>query len=140
MVWIPAGEQFSMGSPLDEPRRSGDEGLHDVILSSGYWMGKFEVSKAQWNRFMGPYRGAGQPEVLDHPDSPVVFVSWYEAVSFPDRLSEYTGHEYRLPTEYEWEWACRAGSQSAFYFGASPAGLLDHGWYSLNALSAGERF
>ena len=121
MVAIPAGT-FLMGSPEDEPERNGDRESpqHEVTVES-FFMGRYPVTQAQWRVV------AAMPEVtrkLDRDPSrfkgdnrPVEKVSWDDAVEFCARLSAHTGREYRLPSEAEWEYACRAGTTTPFHFG-----------------------
>ena len=120
MVAIPAGS-FVMGSPKDEPSRSSNEGPQHTVEVGGFYMGRYPVTQGQWKAV------AGFPQVnqsLDPDPShfkgenhPVEQVSWHDAVEFCARLSEHTGREYRLPTEAEWEYACRAGTKTPFHFG-----------------------
>ena len=120
MILIPAGT-FLMGSPEDEPDRSDDEGpQHDVRVSS-FFMGRYPVTQAQW-RFVAGLTQVNRELDLDPSnfkgdDHPVEQVSWDDAVEFCDQLAKQTGRPYRLPTEAEWEYACRAGTQAPFYFG-----------------------
>jgi formylglycine-generating enzyme required for sulfatase activity len=115
MVAIPAGE-FMMGSPKDEADRSDYESPHHKVLVSAFWMGKFPVTQAQYQAVMGnnPSRFAE-----NGANRPVENVSWHDAVAFCERLSQKTGRAYRLPSEAEWEYACRAGTTTPFYFGMS---------------------
>jgi formylglycine-generating enzyme required for sulfatase activity/tRNA A-37 threonylcarbamoyl transferase component Bud32 len=120
MVKIPAGT-FTMGSPESEAERFDDEGLQRQVRVPEFYMGKYEVTQAQWRAV------ASLPKVkIDlKPDPsgfkgdnlPVELVSWDEAVEFCARLSKATGREYRLPSEVEWEYACRAGTATPFAFG-----------------------
>jgi formylglycine-generating enzyme required for sulfatase activity len=122
MVSIPAGE-FLMGSPEKEEKRENDESPQHLVKVSSCFMGKFEVTQAQWAAV------AKLPKVkIDlNPDPayfkgakrPVEQVSWLEVVEFCDRLSQKTGRLYRLPSEAEWEYACRAGTTTPFHFGAT---------------------
>jgi len=130
MVAIPAGE-FLMGAAANEQSASDGEMPQHRVKVSEFWMGKFAVTQAQWRQV------AGLPEVnLDlNPDPsnfkgskrPVETVSWGEAVEFCDRLSRFaesrlsakTGNSYHLPSEAEWEYACRAGTTTPFCFGAT---------------------
>jgi formylglycine-generating enzyme required for sulfatase activity len=114
--WIEAGT-FLMGSPLDEPEREiwGKETLHEVTLSRGFWLGETTVSQEFWQAVMGT-----NPAQLQHADHPVENVTWFEVQEFLQRLNQLFPHlDARLPTEAEWEYACRAGSSSAFTFGHS---------------------
>ncbi len=111
MIYVPAGT-FLMGSPADEEsRNSNEEPQHQVTVQSMY-VGKYPISQAQWNVLM-PHN----PSRFKSLRRPVENVSWKDAVEFCARLSQRTGHPYRLPSEAEWEYACRAGSTSPFYFG-----------------------
>jgi len=101
-----------MGSPDNEPLRGFDEGpQHDVTVPS-FYIGKYEVTQAQWRAVM-----LGNPSNFKGDNLPVESVSWNDAKKFCHRLSQMTGKEYRLPTEAEWEYAARAGTTSPFAFG-----------------------
>jgi len=127
MVLIPAGS-FLMGSPEDEEGRYEDEGpRHQVTITRPYWLGRGQVTQGQFRRVMGSNpshfsaSGGGAEEVagLDADALPVDRVTWNEAARFCQRLSSlHPGPAYRLPTEAEWEHACRAGSRVAFSCGA----------------------
>ncbi len=122
LCWCPPG-QFLMGSPAAEPDHRPDEAQVQVTLSKGFWMGKYEVTQGQWKRLMGPIPGkliAGEGD-----DFPVYWINFSEAEEFCQRLTKRaqdfgelpTGWEFRLPTEAQWEYACRAGTTNAFSFG-----------------------
>ncbi|PSB33911.1 formylglycine-generating enzyme family protein [Stenomitos frigidus] len=120
MILVPSGT-FVMGSPDDEPERREAEGPpHEVSISS-FFMGRYPITQAQWS-FVAALAPASQEVELD-PSSfkgdtrPVENVSWYNAVEFCDRLAKHTGRPYRLASEAEWEYACRAGTTTPFYFG-----------------------
>jgi formylglycine-generating enzyme required for sulfatase activity len=113
MVLVPAGK-FMMGSPKKEVGRYGDETQHEVTLTKPFYMGKYEVTQEQWESVMG-----------DNPSSrtkgakyPVTDVSWEDCQEFIKNLNGITKGKYRLPTESEWEYACRAGITIAYSFGA----------------------
>ena len=114
-VWVPAGT-FVMGSPADEEGRVFDEGpMHEVRISQGFWMGKYEVTLEEWWAVMGesPY----YPYACGSP-CPVANVSWDDVQEFIRRLNKRefaSGYRYRLPTEAEWEYAARAGASGAHY-------------------------
>jgi formylglycine-generating enzyme required for sulfatase activity len=120
---LPAGK-FQMGSPPSEPDRNGDERQHEVVLTRPIAMGVTEVTQEQWSRVMGtgyvPPQGVHPNEESGRrylgPSLPA-YVSWDEAAEFCRRLGVAEGRCYRLPTEAEWEHACRAGTQSAFSSG-----------------------
>ncbi|MCL2926148.1 MAG: formylglycine-generating enzyme family protein [Trichodesmium sp. MAG_R04] len=129
IVYIPKGN-FTMGSPESEEGSYDDERpQHDVTVPH-FFMGKYLVTQGQWKAiasrtdlkvkldlnpepsyFKEPYQN------IDRWHRPVETVNWYEAVEFCERLSRLTGNKYRLPSEAEWEYACRAGTTTPFYFG-----------------------
>lgn len=113
MVAIPPGE-FVMGSPASETQRRNDEGgQHKVRIGYWFYMGKFEITQAQWRAIMGT-----NPAVFSGcDDCPVERVSWDDAQEFCRKLSVRTGRQYRLPSEAEWEYAARAGTTTPFAFG-----------------------
>jgi len=122
--WCPAG-RFVMGSPRSEPERRPDEDQVEVTLTRGYWTGKFEVTQGDWARIIGKLPGAPTAELPERADLPVGNVNFAEAEQFCHRLTE-AGHssrqlargwEVRLPTEAQWEYACRAGTTTATAFG-----------------------
>lgn len=111
MVQIPGGT-FKMGSPEGEVGRWKNESpLHQVTVP-GFFMGRYEVTQAQYQAIMGTNPSSFKGEKL-----PVERVSWDDAVEFCQKLSQKTGRTYRLPSEAEWEYACRAGTTTPFYFG-----------------------
>ena len=119
LVLIPAGK-FKMGSPASEQGRSGDETQHEVTLTKPFYMGKYEVTQEQWESVMGdnPVRG-GNPSSPKGAKLPVTGVSWKNCQEFIKKLNANTDGGYRLPTEAEWEYACRAGTTTAYSFGNS---------------------
>jgi formylglycine-generating enzyme required for sulfatase activity len=130
-VLIPAGK-FKMGAPEGENQAQADEKpQHEVEISKDFYLGQFEVTQAQYQRIMGTnpsyfsVTGGGKASVagMDTRDFPVENVSWEDAREFCKRLSELPeekakGRKYDLPTEAEWEYACRAGTQTPFHFGS----------------------
>ena len=120
MMLVPAGT-FLMGSPEDELERTEAEGPQHEVTVSRFFMAKCPVTQGQWRVV------AGMPQVnrelklepshFKGGKRPVEQVSWYDAVEFCDRLTLHTNLQYRLPTEAEWEYACRAGTTTAFHFG-----------------------
>ncbi len=122
MVYVTGGS-FLMGSPENEPDRSSDEGPQHRVTVQSFYIGKYEVTQAQWRAVMG-----SNPSYLKGDNLPVENVSWNDAKEFCRKLSQMTGKEYRLPTEAEWEYACRAKTTGAY------AGDLDAmAWYSKNS-------
>jgi len=120
MMQIPAGT-FLMGSPKDELERQESEGPQNEVTLSRFFMGKYPITQAQW-RVMAALPQVerelkADPSHFKGDLHPVESVSWYDAVEFCDRLTILTNRQYRLPTEAEWEYACRAGTTTPFHFG-----------------------
>jgi formylglycine-generating enzyme required for sulfatase activity len=136
LVLIPNGT-FMMGSPIEEEGRYDNEVQHKVTISRDYYLGVTEVTQGQYEKVMGTNPSKFQKQVILNKDSsmyPVEKVSWEDAVSFCKRLSELpdektAGRVYRLPTEAEWEYACRAESETAFHFGGSSKLSDDFAWF-----------
>jgi len=132
-------DTFRMGSPKTESGAKGDEPPHTVTISRSYWIGETEVTQKQWRAVMSsePWKGGGKIRVKVGDDLPATYVTWNAAVEFCDKLTEReraagrlpSGHQYCLPTEAEWEMACRAGSTTAFCFGADAARLGEFAVY-----------
>ena len=120
MVWIPAGT-FMMGRYPDEQGSWEEEDPQHQVTVPGFWMAKYELTKRQWQTVMGTTPWSGHANVRNDPDSPAVFVSWYDAKAFITALNTHTGMTFRLPSEAEWEYACRAGTTTRFYWGDDPA-------------------
>jgi formylglycine-generating enzyme required for sulfatase activity len=159
MIPIPGGE-FSMGSPDSEPDRQPDEGPVHTVKVSPFWMGQCEVTWSMYEVFMYPddekkLRETKPTEeyvnkvsdAVTRPSKPYMEMSFgmgkdgYPAISMTQHaankfchwLSAKTGHFYRLPTEAEWEYACRAGTTTAYWFGSDAAKLADYAWYEQNS-------
>ena len=132
-----------MGSPADEKGRGPDEGPQTVVtISRGFWMSKYETTQAQYERIMGtnPSKFTGDPK------RPVEMVSWTSASLYCEKLTAHeraagrlpskpAGYVYRLPTEAEWEYCCRAGTTNRFEYGDDPdyAQLVNYAWFSSNS-------
>lgn len=122
--WCPAG-RFVMGSPPGEPERRPGEDQVAVTLTKGFWMAKYETTQRQWRRIVGELPGELTDELPEGDDFPVGNVNYAEAEAFCQRLTEMgraTGElpadwDARLPTEAQWEYACRAGTTAATSFG-----------------------
>ncbi|MHC0061910.1 SUMF1/EgtB/PvdO family nonheme iron enzyme [Nostoc sp. UIC 10890] len=143
MVAIPGGK-FFMGSPESEPERSGDESPQHPVTIQPFFMGKFPVTQSQWasiaalpkvNIDLNP-----EPSYFKGANRPVEQVSWDDAIEFCARLSKNTEKTYRLPSEAEWEYACRAGTTTPFYFGETITTDLANynGDYAYNSGPKGE--
>jgi formylglycine-generating enzyme required for sulfatase activity len=117
LVAIPAGS-FWMGLPLEE-RRTDDEGPWHQVKLDGFWMGQTPITQAQWRRVMGTNPSEYQGLRADRDQRPVEKVSWNDAMAFCEKLSQLTGRLYSLPSEAQWEYACRAGTSSPFHFGGT---------------------
>jgi formylglycine-generating enzyme required for sulfatase activity len=154
MVPIPGGT-FTMGSPNTEKGRKDDEGPQHKVRISPFWMGKTEVT---WNEYDLYWRtkkgekkaaksGNKEADAVSRPTPPyadetfghgrdhhpVLCITHHAAMEYCRWLSAMTGKAYRLPTEAEWEYACRAGTTTAYSFGNDPKKLGDYGWYSENS-------
>ncbi|HBJ36770.1 MAG TPA: hypothetical protein DDZ51_18850 [Planctomycetaceae bacterium] len=125
---IPAGT-FMMGSPESEEERRDNETRHRVTLTKPYHLGTTEVTQGQWESVMGTTLWKGQMYVQEGSNNAATYVSWDDAVEFCRRLSAKEGRTYRLPTEAEWEYACRAGKTTAYSFGDDAAQLSEYGWW-----------
>ncbi len=140
LVLIPAGE-FMMGSPSSEAGRQDDEGpQHRVRISRPFYMGKYEVTQAQWEAVTGTTlrqqraKKKGAWGLRGYGDRhPMRAVSWEDATAFCRELSRRVGREFRLPTEAEWEYACRAGTTTAYSFGDTPDRIDSFEWCDSNS-------
>jgi formylglycine-generating enzyme required for sulfatase activity len=107
----------------------GEKRQYHVTISRNFYMGKFTVTQSQWEAVMGE-----NPSKFKGPDRPVETVSWEDCQRFIGRLNEYEGRGiYRLPTEAEWEYVCRAGSETAYCFGNDENQLGEYAWYEVNS-------
>ena len=125
LVRISAGE-FIMGSPVDEKGHQEDEFQHKVIFTDPFYIGITEVTQAQWKSVMGTNRSNFKGD-----DLPAEKLSWKEALLFCRKLSELEGRTYRLPTEAEWEYACRGGSSGPYADSSNNPDQI--AWYSNNS-------
>ncbi len=142
--WCPPGT-FQMGSPATEADREINEDQMTVTLTRGFWMGQTEVTQRQWQSVMGTTPWKGEDFVNEGGNYPAVNVSHSgdpdSAVTFCERLTTREraggrlppGWVYRLPTEAEWEYACRAGTTTAYTFGDDPAKLGQYAWFDGNS-------
>lgn len=155
MIAIPAG-RFVMGSPADEPGRNADEGPQHPVEVRPFWMGKCEVTWDEFDLFWKAHPGQKEdkePETPKDADAitrptppyadetfnkgreghPVLGITHHAAMQYCRWLSMKTGKVYRLPTEAEWEYACRAGTKTAYFWGDDPKKLDEYGWFDDNA-------
>ena len=141
MVWIEPGT-FTMGSPSrGEGRGYDEEPQHEVTISQGFYLGKYEITQEQWEAVMGNRPWEGKEGVRPDPRHPAVFVSWHDLQKFIRRLNEWAGEDlFRLPTEAEWEYACRAGTTTRWSFGDDESRLGDYAWYRANTWDLGEQY
>jgi len=129
LVLIPAGS-FKMGSPANEKERRRDEELHRVRITKPFYMGKYEVTQEVWQKVMGT-----NPSEFKGAKNPVENVSWNDCQEFLKKLNA-LGKErgqFRLPTEAEWECACRAGTKTRFCSGDADGALADYAWFGANS-------
>ena len=148
MVWIEPGT-FLMGTTEEQEQLMRDKGLwddfsenehpaHEVTLSQGFYLGKYEITQGQWESVMGTTPWSGHSYVQENPNHPAVYISWDDVQEFIQRLNEAAGEEvYRLPSEAEWEYACRSGTTTTWSFGDDESQLGDHAWYWDNAGDVG---
>lgn len=158
MQFIPSGS-FKMGSPKFEQGHFGDEGPQHQVSVDGFWMGQFEITWDLYNLFVSReldgnqisnaedsevnidvdgVSGATTPYVemsfgMGIDNYPAICMTQLAAVKFCEWLSAMTGRFYRLPTEAEWEYACRAGTETAFSFGDDSSQLIEYAWYAENS-------
>jgi len=132
MIYCPPGS-FDMGSTRAENQCDRDEPTHTVVLTKGFWIGKYPITQRQWVAVMGQgggFLGLGRKAHFDGDDFPMENVTWEESVAFARRLAGASGMKFRLPTEAEWEYACRAGCDDA----VPGTGKLDSmAWYAENS-------
>jgi formylglycine-generating enzyme required for sulfatase activity len=131
LVRIPAGK-FLMGSPdSDTNAKPIERPRHEVTISKPFYLGVTEVTQSQYEEVIGIM--GTNPSKFKGATNPVETVSWVDAVAFCKELSKTTGKTVRLPTEAEWEYACRAGSETRFAFGNDDTILGDYAWYLKNS-------
>lgn len=136
MIWCPPGT-FKMGSPKGASGRGDDEDEVEVTLSSGFWLGQTEVTQTQWKKMMGTTPWKVKKYVQEGANYPATFVHRQDVFEFNDRLTKIERDAkrlpqtwmYALPTEAQWEYACRAGTTTKYSFGDTPAALSDHAWW-----------
>jgi formylglycine-generating enzyme required for sulfatase activity len=150
LVWCPPGK-FTMGSPPSEKDRkinNNDEDKVIVTLTNGFWLGKYEVTQSEWKQVVQTEPWKGIRFTKEGEDFPATCVSWDDATDFCRKLTEQErqagrlpeGWEYTLPTEVQWERACRARTETRFSFGDDESKLGEHGWFRDNAWDADEKY
>ncbi len=162
LVWCPPGA-FTMeevvervieapanndNMPAPKPRPAKRITRMKVLVSQGYWLGKYEVTQSEWKEVMKtePWKGRDLPK--DGADFPATYVNWDDAMAFSRKLTEQERHagrlpngwEYALPTEAQWERACRARTETEFSFGNDESKLGQYAWFHGNARNAGEHY
>lgn len=154
--WCPPGS-FFMGTPQESPHeieqkyRMKEETPVTVMIGRGFWLGKCEVSQREWMSLFGTRPWIGHEYsfyVVENPEHPAAFISWHDASNFCLTMTEREreagrlppGWEYLLPTEAQWEYACRAGTRTPYSFGGSPSLMPDYEWFAENAFDVGERY
>ncbi|MFM8582475.1 MAG: formylglycine-generating enzyme family protein [Planctomycetaceae bacterium] len=139
LAWCPAGT-FTMGSPKSEVGRYEDEEQVEVTLTEGFWIGKYEVTQGEWESVMGTTPWQGEKSVKQDPKCAATYVCWDDAIEFASRLTRQeraagrlpAGWSYSLPTEAQWEYACRAGTTTVYSFGNKAGQLSEFDWWQGN--------
>jgi sulfatase modifying factor 1 len=145
--WCPPGK-FQMGSPTDEPGHRSEEKQTEVELTQGFWIQQYELTQENWNSIARrrPWEDADPYRYRTGSQLPADYIDWYEAMSYCQMLTDLEreeggiveGQRFQLPTEAQWEYACRAGTTTAFSFGNDISVLKDHAWFLDNTWDAGE--
>ncbi len=143
LVPIPAGE-FQMGTHIPKKKRNdqlkAETPKHLVKITRPFYIAACEVTQEQYEKVMGERPWEGKPLVKESSHYAASYVTWKKAVEFCEKLSQQENQEYRLPTEAEWEYACRAGTTTAYSFGKDGKELGEYGWYMQNSYKAGEPY
>ena len=150
LVSIPAGE-FKMVSGKSaaeiaklfdskEEYFKNEHPQHTVRLSKGFYMATTEVTQGQFEAVMGTTPWKGEAYAKENAEHAASYIDWNDATEYCVRLSKKEGRKYRLPTEAEWEYACRGGSTTAYSFGDDASGLRDYAWFHGNTFDAGEQY
>jgi formylglycine-generating enzyme required for sulfatase activity len=140
LVWCPAGK-FKMGSAANEYGHNEQETQVDVTLTRGFWIGKYEVTQREWLELMKKPVWKGKDKVKEGPNFPASYLNWYNASEFCKKLTETERQakrlpadwEYVLPTEAQWEYACRAGTSTRFKYTNGDHSFGEIAWYAENA-------
>jgi formylglycine-generating enzyme required for sulfatase activity len=146
-IYCPSGS-FTMGSPADEKDRFREEAQASVTISKGFYLGKYSVTQAEYKAVMGATPWTGHSYVMEGDDYPATYVDWNDAAEFCRKLTARESHASRLPRGYMYdlptealrEYACRAGTTSAYSFGGDASDLGEYAWYRRNGREAGEKY
>lgn len=136
---VPAGK-FVMGAPDKESRRRVDEPQRDVTLTRSFMISQTEVTQSQWFAVMKTKPWAGKTWVRSNPNCAAAYISWNDAQEFCVALSRIESSSYRLPTEAEWEYSCRANSVTPFCFGVDEKKLPEFAFIGVNSFDISERY
>ena len=136
-----------MGSAAGEEGRFDNEAQVKTTISQAFWLRQSPVTQREWQQIMGHQPWKGKDYVLDDPSCPATFVSWEDAGDFCRKLTEQERQagrlpetcEYRLPTEAQWEYACRAGTTTRYFFGEDDSDLDQYAWFAENTYDKGEQ-
>ncbi|MCR9197828.1 MAG: formylglycine-generating enzyme family protein [Planctomycetaceae bacterium] len=128
---------FTMGAPSAESGKRTDERPRQVTITRPFLISQTEVTQQQWTVVMKTAPWRGKRSVKLGPDRPAAYVNWHQAVAFCRKLSRLENRVYRLPTEAEWECACRAGTQTAYSFGVDADELPRHAFCEANTMAVG---
>ena len=140
LVLIPAGT-FMMGSPASDKDADAEETpQHEVRITKSFFLGQTEVTQGQWKAVIGMEPWRGKTDVKAGSDYPATYISWDDAMTFCEKLSQTEGKEYRLPTEAEWEYACRAGTKTKWSFGDREDEIGGFAWIYNNTGEIGEKY
>ncbi|MEO1969940.1 MAG: formylglycine-generating enzyme family protein [Pirellulaceae bacterium] len=133
--------RFPMGSSLIASPKTPEYPEHLVRISRDYYIGVTEVTQGQWEAVMGTRPWTGEDHIKTGPNYPATYVSWENATAFCQRLSKREKEDYRLPTEAEWEYACRTGTKTTKYnFGDDVSALKEYAWFKVNAYDVGQMY
>jgi formylglycine-generating enzyme required for sulfatase activity len=136
-AYCPAGTYMMGGTPGDPDSANGESPQHKVTLAKGFWMSIYPITQEEWLAVMGSNPSRFQGELYgDTDNNPVEGVSWDDVQVFLDNLNSMTpGMNFRLPSEAEWEYACRAGTTTRYYWGEDPdeKDITAHAWYEDNS-------
>jgi serine/threonine protein kinase/formylglycine-generating enzyme required for sulfatase activity/Flp pilus assembly protein TadD len=146
LVWIPPGH-FVMGTPIEQGKRQ-NEGPVDVTLTHGFWLGKYEVTQSEWQSVMHTRPWHGHLYVEEAENDAASYINWVDATAFCTELTKQehaagrmpANWTYALPTEAQWEYACRAGTTTQYNFGKAYSQLPENGWFVRNASSRREEY